>query len=169
MTDQSEKITELEQRITELTEQESELHTLCGAMRQENWALAAKVKDIEEQMERRVTNLSHQNAELSMLNSINGQRYQARIKDLEAQLEAVGAGGVQRLESEAAPAAYMYHDTKDAHSVNPMLHSALLVFPCDRRPNFANETPLYTLPRKSIAARAAAEEVQEKRLRKDQE
>lgn len=79
---------------------------------------------------------------------------QARIKDLEAQLEAVGAGGVQRLESEAAPVAYMYHDTKDAHSVNPMLHSALLVFPCDRRPGYANETPLYTLPRTSIAAGA---------------
>ena len=49
------------------------------------------------------------------------------------------------------PVAYLYHDSKDAHSVNPMLHSALLVFPCDRRPNFANETPLYTSPQTAIA------------------
>ncbi len=49
MNDQSEKITALEQRIAELTEQESDLSRLCGVMREENWALTAKVKDLEAQ------------------------------------------------------------------------------------------------------------------------
>lgn len=73
MNDQSEKITELEQRITELTEQESELSRLCGVMREENWALTAKVKD------------------------------------LEAQIEAVGAGGVQAMKPSDFSIAQLRH------------------------------------------------------------
>jgi hypothetical protein len=44
------------------------------------------------------------------------------------------------------PVAYLYHDAQSAHDANPMLHSTLLVMATERRPEYRNETPLYTLP-----------------------
>jgi len=63
-------------------------------------------------------------------------------------LERLTHGDNEQIKVEATPVAYMYHDAEDAHSANPMLHSTMLVFACDRRPGYANETPLYTLPKR---------------------
>lgn len=47
---------------------------------------------------------------------------------------------------EQEPVAYLYHDAQSAHDANPMLHSTLLVMATERRPEYRNETPLYTHP-----------------------
>jgi hypothetical protein len=44
------------------------------------------------------------------------------------------------------PVAYMYHDAATPQSANPLLHSTMLVFAADRRPELCGETPLYTYP-----------------------
>ena len=61
MTDQSEKIAELEQRIVDLNEQEAELCMLYGIARQESFSLSARVKDLEAQFgaERRGDRVVH--------------------------------------------------------------------------------------------------------------
>ena len=51
MTDQSEKIAELEQRIVDLNEQEAELCMLYGIVRQGSFSLSARIKDLEAQIE----------------------------------------------------------------------------------------------------------------------
>lgn len=60
-------------------------------------------------------------------------------------MERLLHGENESIKLEATPVAYMYHDAEDAHSANPMLHSTMLVFACDRRTGYANETPLYTV------------------------
>jgi hypothetical protein len=47
---------------------------------------------------------------------------------------------------EQEPVAYLYHDAQSAHDANPLLHSTLLVFATERRPEYRNETPLFTHP-----------------------
>ena len=58
--------------------------------------------------------------------------------------ESPGVVVVKQPEQE--PVAYLYHDAQTAHDANPLLHSALLVFATERRPEYRNETPLYTHP-----------------------
>ena len=51
-------------------------------------------------------------------------------------------------EPEQEPVAYLYHDAPCAELANPIAHSTLLVLACNRKPNYRNETPLYTAPTK---------------------
>jgi len=63
-----------------------------------------------------------------------------RLTDANQEIEAA----LEQTEQE--PVAYLYHDAQTAHDANPLLHSALLVFATERRPEYRNETPLYTHP-----------------------
>ena len=177
MTDQSEKITALEQRITEITEQESELHKLCGVMREENWALTAKVKDLEAQIEAvgagGVQAMKPSDFSIAQLRHLYANMVNGGVKDsadvkriaegllapVIEKLERLLHGDNEPIKVEATPVAYMYHDAEDAHSANPMLHSTMLVFACDRRPSYANETPLYTLPNSAPMQEAEANSI----------
>jgi len=44
------------------------------------------------------------------------------------------------------PVAYLYHDAQTAQDAHPLMHSTMLVLATDRRPEYRNETPLYTAP-----------------------
>jgi hypothetical protein len=61
-------------------------------------------------------------------------------------MEAITALKAALEQPEQEPVAYLYHDAQTAHDANPLLHSALLVFATERRPEYRNETPLYTHP-----------------------
>jgi hypothetical protein len=63
-----------------------------------------------------------------------------QLNDLIATLESA----MEQPEQE--PVAYLYHDAQSAHDANPLVHSTLLVMATERRPEFRNETPLFTHP-----------------------
>lgn len=62
---------------------------------------------------------------------------------------------------EQEPVAYLYHDAQSAHDANPMLHSTLLVMATERRPEYQNETPLYTHPPRREWRSLSEEEINE--------